>query len=67
MHITTNCLEAMNSSLNSNPRTKYLVQTCIVTLTSEQISTIYIIRRVAAHWVQTQRSHPLEYSNMEIF
>jgi len=52
----------MDSGLTCNPRTKYLVQTHSVTLKSEQISTIYILRRVAAHWVQTP-----EKPNMEIF
>jgi hypothetical protein len=52
----------MGSSLTCNQRTKYVVQTHIVTLKSEQISTIYILRRVAAHWVQIAEKPPLGIS-----
>jgi len=59
LYIIMNCLETLDSNLTCNPRTKGLLQTHIVTLKGEQISTINILRRVAAHSVQTPEKPPL--------
>jgi hypothetical protein len=59
VYTITYCPKRPDSSLICNPRTKWLVQTQIMKLKSEPISTIYLLRRVAEHGVQIAQKPPL--------